>query len=270
MTSYIQASVGMHRNGTVACFNLPVDVKTVVELLNVIGPDQGGKSFGPLPLPVKSPKVLFEAIREFQRKQNEIGNKPLLSVDGHVDPNGSTLRRLSDVASLLPLGANEGSFPAGDNRVGPTSPRSPTSPVSTRFKIRFLGGLSASGFGAAGDELFFQIWDTTNNLILTFMFTGGGAGIGLPFLPLSVTKAGPFTSFFTSKPVPVEDFAGPAAWSSHGGGPFTRNKLQMFGIAGRGLGVSTFVETGFTVGVGLSTTFGNMNSMTGVLPFSGP
>ena len=153
----------------------------------------------------------------------------------------------------------------------PVPPPPPPSPTSTNFRIRFLGGISAAVL-LAGDVLFLQIHDATNNLAEVYAYFGGGLGLSFaPKLPvLSSTLAGPFRDFLTLKPVPVGIFAGPAHWTSGGGGPFTLNILQIFFIAGLASGVQMFVETGFTVGLGASSTFGFMAPQTPPQPFTGP
>jgi hypothetical protein len=163
-----------------------------------------------------------------------------------------------------PIDPNDLNFPPDI----PVPPPPPPSPTSTHFKIRFLGGISAAS-GLAGDVIFFQIWDTTNNLAETYAYFGGGAGLSFPKLPLSATLAGPFKEFLTIKPVPVGIFAGPAHWTSGGGGPLTLNILQIFFIAGLASGVQMFVDTGLTVGIGASSTFGFMAPVSDAEPFHG-
>ena len=117
--------------------------------------------------------------------------------------------------------------------------------------------------------IFVQIVDTTNNLAEVYAYFGAGAGISVPKLlpPLSATLAGPFRDFLTIKPVPVGIFAGPAHWTSGGGGPVTLNILQIFFIAGLASGVQMFVDTGFTIGIGASSTFGFMAPRSDAQPF---
>lgn len=95
----IHASVGMHHNGTVNCYNRKEDVTVVIKLLNAISNTEGGTKEAPLAASL-SPKQLFFAILKFQKTQNERGRRvPRLSVDGHVDPGAATLDRLSEVAN---------------------------------------------------------------------------------------------------------------------------------------------------------------------------
>ncbi len=261
----IQASVGMHDNGKKNCYNLPADVATITKLLNLSGAAEGGRSNNPLRAHA-SPLELYQAILKFQQVQNTLGHTPRLSVDGHVDPGGMTLARLNRTARQIgPLGPNDGPFFPPDI---PIPPGPAPSPVSSNFRIRFIGGLNA-GAGVAGDVLFFRIWDIKNNLGLKYRYAGVGAGFGLPKVPVVGTFSGPFTDFATIKPVPVGIFAGPAHWTSLGGGPSTRNILQVFFIAGLPSGVQTFVETGFTLGAGASSSFGFMVPIGEVARFTG-
>ena len=96
----IHASVGMHKNGTKNCYNLPPDVQAIVELLNLVSAAEGAPA-DPMS-PSASPADLYRAIRNFQQKQNDLGRVPRLSVDGHVDPFGPTLARLNQLASRAP------------------------------------------------------------------------------------------------------------------------------------------------------------------------
>ena len=92
----IRSSVGMV-DGTKPCRNQPADVATVVRLLNLIAPAEGGRHDNP----IKSnpnPRELSQAVHNFQRVQNGLGNTPKLSVDGHVDPNERTIERLNRMA----------------------------------------------------------------------------------------------------------------------------------------------------------------------------
>src|SRR5258708_5566052 len=70
----IQASVGMHHNGTVQCYNLPDDQQTVADLLDMIQPARGGTGGS---LSRRKPVFaygrvdlnLFKGIQAFQTKQ---------------------------------------------------------------------------------------------------------------------------------------------------------------------------------------------------------
>ncbi len=97
-TETISASVGMYDNGTRSCHNFPVDVDKVVQLLNGITAGQGGCQGTPLAAS-PSAAILSQAIRRFQQTQTNSGTLPRLSVDGHVDPSGNTLRRLNELSA---------------------------------------------------------------------------------------------------------------------------------------------------------------------------
>jgi hypothetical protein len=89
----IGASVGMHNNGTTNCYNRPLDVEKIVNLLNGVAVSDGGPS---VKLPDSpSGRQLYQAILRLQQTQNNKGSTPRLSVDGHVDPGGNTLARLN-------------------------------------------------------------------------------------------------------------------------------------------------------------------------------
>jgi hypothetical protein len=94
----INASVGMHNNGTTNCFNQPADVVKIVKLLNLIPASEGGTAADKLSAS-PSASQLYRAIRHFQQVQNDLGRRPRLSVDGHVDPGAPTLGRLNQLAS---------------------------------------------------------------------------------------------------------------------------------------------------------------------------
>jgi hypothetical protein len=83
----IQASVGMYNHGTTNCYNRPADVATIVRLINLIAAEEGGTKSLPLP-GSPSPRQLFNAIRQFQQIQNNLGHVPPLSIDGHVESRG--------------------------------------------------------------------------------------------------------------------------------------------------------------------------------------
>jgi len=96
----IQASVGKYHSGATNCYNLAADVAIVVKLLNFIAQADGGTNenkIGGTP----SPDQLYTSILRFQQTQNNLGQTPRLSVDGHVDPWGLTLSRLNQLARKI-------------------------------------------------------------------------------------------------------------------------------------------------------------------------
>src|SRR5262249_2795814 len=96
MSESTKASVGVRDDGFTQCHNNPQDQSAVVGLLNQISQVDGGCKEAPLAIKPRwgfcSP-ALHQAILKFRRK-----NKGL-SVDGHVDPGGATLRKLNKIDS---------------------------------------------------------------------------------------------------------------------------------------------------------------------------
>jgi hypothetical protein len=133
--------------------------------------------------------------------------------------------------------------------------------VSTQFKVRLLGALSASAGPFQVEDCFFQIADTTNNLTSFYTYSAGGAGKGLiKGLNVSATMKGDWNPFTTNSAIRVSQFAGAARFTTAGAGPWTSNHLNMMGLP---KGVSTVppvlnIQTGFTMGIGASTSVGVM------------
>lgn len=202
------------------------------------------------------------AVLQFKRKRT------ILNFRNQLDDivGRKTIKRLDDELAKRP------SIDPGEIVVPPDVPFPPTpppSPTSTFFKIRFLGGFGA-GAGLAGDLIFLQIVDITNALAQVFTYTGGGLGVGIKKLPpLAATTAGPFRTFTTPSAVPVGIFAGPARWTAAGVGPLSVNILHIPFIAGTTFGVQMFVDTGFTVGIGASSTVGFVAPSSNAGPFTG-
>ena len=146
----------------------------------------------------------------------------------------------------------------------PSPPKPSTTPKATSFRIRLLGGLSG-GEVATLDQLFFQVWDHENRMSSVYVFSGIGRGVGA--LPVSVTLEGPWNDFRTSGPVAVDEFGGPARFTTGGTAWFTLNYLNMMAIprGTRTVPNPLSLSTGFTVGVGGSATVGAM-----ILQFTGP
>jgi hypothetical protein len=146
----------------------------------------------------------------------------------------------------------------------------PEPKTTTKFKVRLLGGLSSSVFVAQIEKLFFQIWAPSLSLTTFYEYSSAGVGKGAG-ASISVTLKGPFNDFSTTSAIATTDFGGAARFTTSGVGPFSVNFLNMMGLPS---GVATVpnplkIDTGFTVGLGLSTSVGNMlRGFTG--PFSGP
>jgi hypothetical protein len=142
----------------------------------------------------------------------------------------------------------------------PPPPRPPKPrPVTDKFKIRMLAGLSASAGPAQTENLFFQIVDKDHGV--TAFFHYGSLGLGKSVrLPLSGTMKGPWNDFLTSGPMEVSEFEGAARFTTAGAGPFTLNYLNMMGLPP---GIATVpnplsINTGFTIGLGVSTSVGKL------------
>ena len=123
-----------------------------------------------------------------------------------------------------------------------------------------LGGISASAGPVLVEDLFFQIVDTDHNLTAFFVYGAGGLGKSFK-LPVSVTMRGPWNDFRTSGVMEVSEFAGAARFTTAGSGRTTKNYLNMMSLPP---GVATMpnplpINTGFTVGLGTSTSVGKLN-----------
>ena len=152
-------------------------------------------------------------------------------------------------------------------RPKPQQPKPAGTPRVTSFRIRMLGGLSG-GEVATIEQLFFEIVDPANKLSSIYVYSGIGKGGGTP---ISVTLRGPFNDFKTSGPVAVDEFGGPARFTTGGAGSISSNHLNMMSMP---RGTKTIpnplsLSTGFTVGAGVSTTVGTMILQL-TAPFTGP
>jgi hypothetical protein len=147
----------------------------------------------------------------------------------------------------------------------PTAP-----PTNTAFKLKVHAEIQA-GEGGIGEQIYIQIWDVRNSLTTFYVYTGGG--IGASPLPVGGTLAGPWNDFTTTGPLGVAEFGGPARFTSAGAGPWTLNYLNMMGMP---RGTATVpnpldLSTGFTMGIGGSSTVGGMVPVDPTpWPFSGP
>jgi hypothetical protein len=146
----------------------------------------------------------------------------------------------------------------------------PIPQTTTKFKIRMLGGLSSSVLVAQIEKIFFQIWAPSLSLTTFYEYSSAGVGKGAG-ASMSATLKGPFNDFATTSAISTTDFGGAARFTTSGVGPFSVNFLNLMGLPS---GVATMpnplkIDTGFTVGLGLSTSLGNMlRGFTG--PFLGP
>ena len=159
----------------------------------------------------------------------------------------------------------------------PPAPRIPPPPaVTVRFRLRLLGDVGIArlrprmgrlGAGPAAEGMLFEIQDVTNGLSAFYGYSGMGAGVGLDVTPwMSATESGPWNDFSTSAPMNVGDFAGPARFTTGGGGNYTVNWINILGTPD---GVDTVylqINTGTTYGFGLTTTVGALQCVAGPMP----
>jgi hypothetical protein len=156
--------------------------------------------------------------------------------------------------------------------------------LSQFFKLALLGDVSALktlryskylkgkiGAGVAVDVMFFQIWDTTNNLACIYGYVGVGAGVGISKLPsFSTTLHGPWNLFKTSAEISSSQFAGPARFTTAAIGPESINYINLIGTPPGVDSVYEEIDTGTTIGAGLSSTVGDFILLEGPDPFNGP
>ena len=176
-------------------------------------------------------------------------------------------------------------LPKAKNDPPPPPPVPPSPTVSRWFRLAMLAGLSGAmalrftkflkvpriGAGVAADVLFFQIWDTTNNLACIYAYVGGGIGVGLKLLPShSATTHGPWNPFSTSAEISSSQFGGPARFTTAGIGSKSVNWINLIGTPPGVDGVYMMVDTGTTIGAGASSTIGDFILLEGPDPFSGP
>jgi OmpA family len=154
--------------------------------------------------------------------------------------------------------------------------------VSDQFRLAILSSISASktakygkylkgkvGAGFVADVSFFLIWDTTNNQASIYLYVGGGIGVGLA-VPGSGTLHGPWNPFTTSKPISSGQFDGFTRFTTAGTGPYTVNWINMCGTPAGVDEIYMMINTGITIGAGISSTVGDLILVEGPDPFSGP
>jgi hypothetical protein len=154
----------------------------------------------------------------------------------------------------------------------PPPPRPTPTPTATKFRIKLHAALSAGVPGKVGEYLIFQIWDYTNSLTSFYHYIGGGTGRSVG-PPLSATLAGPWNDFNTTGPLQVTQFDGPARFTTAGIAWWTNNHLNMMGLPTSVATIprSLSINTGFTIGLGASTTVGALVIVDPVpWPMAGP
>ena len=150
----------------------------------------------------------------------------------------------------------------------PDPPRPKPVPTVTSFQIKAIGAISV-GEGGSVEQVFFHIWDKANSISSIYVYSGVSFGVSAWWA--SVTLEGPWNDCSTSGPVAVNEFGGPARFTTGGTAWSTLNYLNMMSMP-RGTKTNPNplkISTGFTVGAGGSTSLGEMIlQQTG--PFTGP
>lgn len=143
----------------------------------------------------------------------------------------------------------------------PPPKRIPSPPsISTEFKIRMVGSMSVTVV-ASVEYCSFQIVDKKNNLTCFYSYCGFGGGGGIWDLgPVSSTMKGPWNDFKTNSAIRVSQFQGSTRFTTGGVGSLTWNYLTIYGLPEDVETVPTTlsIQTGFTVGVGATSTIGTL------------
>jgi hypothetical protein len=164
----------------------------------------------------------------------------------------------------------------------PTPPPKPK--ISRNFKIALLLGLSGSkaakwakylkgkvGAGVAADASFFLIWDTDNNLASIYVYVGAGIGVGLTGLPdISATTHGPWNAFATSAAISCSQFGGFTRYTTAGVAKWSLDFLHLCGTPPGVDDVYLGFNAGTTLGLGASSTVGDLILLEGPDHFTGP
>lgn len=153
----------------------------------------------------------------------------------------------------------------------PPRPAPSAPPTNTDFRLRVLAELDGGAGGAVVQQIYIQIWDVSYGITCFYQYTGAGGGASV--LPIGATLQGPWNNFRTTGPLNVCEFGGAARFTTAGAGPWTLNYLNMMSMP-RGTATSPnplSLSTGFTIGLGASTTVGRMiPADRNPWPFTGP
>jgi hypothetical protein len=162
-------------------------------------------------------------------------------------------------------------------------PRKP--PVSQNFKIAMLGAVSVAvtvnavkllkkvklGGALTLDDMYLMIWDTRNNISCVYLYVAPGIGVGVSIMPnVSATTHGPWTAFTTEKPISCWQFGEYARFTSAGAFNKSINWITMRTPPGVNDINHLRIETGTTLGGGLSSTVGSLTLVDKPRRFSGP
>jgi hypothetical protein len=142
--------------------------------------------------------------------------------------------------------------------------------VSQAFKFaRFLKGRAAGGL--AVDTIFFMMWDTTNNQACIYVYVGVGLGVGLSFAPkVSATAHGPWNPITTEKPISCAQFGRWARFTTAGVWDWSVNWISLETPKGLDNIDHASIDTGRTLGAGMSSSAGDFIRLAGPSPFHGP
>ena len=166
----------------------------------------------------------------------------------------------------------------------PPPKRVPPKPkVSQKFKLAMLTGVNVSqsakiakflkgklARGPAVDVIFFLMWDPTNSLACIYVYYGIGLSVGLSSLPkVSATMHGPWNEFTTTKPMGVWDFGKFSRFTTAGAWSWSVNWITIRTPAGI-KDVYEKIDTGNTLGAGMSTTIGDFIRVEGPFRYTGP
>jgi hypothetical protein len=187
--------------------------------------------------------------------------------------NRSEMGRASNRGALLVLSSDPvppPPPPPPEHHDPPPVP--PTPSGNTHFRVRMLFAGAAAGDVIAVDQIFFEICDPQYQQSATYSYTGAGIGWGIKVprriplprrlprsLPGGATTAGPWNDFTTRERMGVGEFGGATRFTTAGGGPWSLNYLTMCGshpVDCLTVPKTLMISTGFTVGVGMSTTAG--------------
>ena len=158
--------------------------------------------------------------------------------------------------------------------------------LSRHFKISMVTGLSIShtlqiarllklkiGAGLAFDGIIFMIWDTNNNVACLYVYIGIGLGVGLAYKAMpnvAATTHGPWTSFVTEKQMHCWQFGRWARFTSAGVANQSVSWITMETPKGIDNVDSLSINTGTTLGAGMSSTVGDIIRATQPMKFFGP